>query len=354
MNSRDRIFRLIKNRCSDRVPLMPITMMYAADNLGVKYREYASDHRVLVDAQIAMAEKFGFDQVSCISDPAREASDLGAEIEWYDNQPPSLNETKALLADKGKFCKLATPDPTQGPRMSDRVAAAALFKQRVGQDKIIEGWIEGPCAMAADLRGINTLMLDFHDDPNFVNDLFEYCVAMELKFAEAQIQAGADIMGVGDAASSLVGPKLYETFVWPFQKKLMDALHELGTSVRLHICGKTRRIFKGMGLLKCEIVDLDWMNPMNEARDQMGAHQVLLGNIDPVRCLKDGTSKNVYDAIAECHRQSGSYYIIGAGCEVARGTPEANLRALSDYALAHQPNQFEPTTVDSSPQVGRG
>ena len=48
---------------------MPITMMFAADVLGVKYGQYARDYRVMADAQIKTAEMFGFDYVSTISDP---------------------------------------------------------------------------------------------------------------------------------------------------------------------------------------------------------------------------------------------------------------------------------------------
>ena len=49
-------------------------------------------------------------------------------------------------------------------------------------------------AEAADLRGINTIMLDFFDDPPFVRDLFEFVVEMELRFAKAQVQAGVDLI----------------------------------------------------------------------------------------------------------------------------------------------------------------
>ena len=131
--------------------------------------------------------------------------------------------------------------------MHDRVQAAALFRERVGGEKLIEGWIEGPCAEAADLRGINRLMTDFFDDPAFVRDLFEFSLAMGLRFARAQVEAGADMIGVGDAAASLVGPQIYEEFVWPYEKQLVDGLHAMGTRVRLHICGNTRRILAGIG-----------------------------------------------------------------------------------------------------------
>jgi MtaA/CmuA family methyltransferase len=219
--------------------------------------------------------------------------------------------------------------------MTNRANGVALFKERVGGEKLIEGWIEGPCAEAADLRGINTLMTDFYDDPAFVRDLFEFVVEMELRFARAQIDAGIDLMGIGDAAASLVGPAIYEEFVWPYEKKVIDGLHAMGTRVRLHICGNTRRILEGMGRLGCEIVDLDFMVPLAEGREKMGPDQVLLGNLDPVRAVRDGTPESVAAALAECHRQAGPRYIVGAGCEVPRGTPSENLRALSDYARAH-------------------
>ena len=88
---------------------MPITMMFAADLAGVPYGDYARDHRVLADAQVAVAERFDFDYVSAISDPAREASDLGAAVEWFDDQPPAIVESRALLADKGKLAVCACP-----------------------------------------------------------------------------------------------------------------------------------------------------------------------------------------------------------------------------------------------------
>ena len=221
--------------------------------------------------------------------------------------------------------------------MHDRVNAAALFKERVGGEKLIEGWIEGPIAEAADLRGMNTLMMDMMDDPAFVRDLFEFAIDMELRFAKAQVEAGVDLIGVGDAAASLVGPRLYEELVWPYEKRLIDGLHALGTRVRLHICGKTRLLVEWMGKLGCAIVDLDSMNPLSEARTKMGPTQVLLGNINPVAVLRNGTAENVTKAIAECHQEAGSRYVVGAGCEVPRGTPDANLAALRDYARGHRP-----------------
>jgi len=337
MTSRERVLAHLEGRPVDRLPLMPITMMFAAVQTGARYRDYCTDYRVLVEGQIRTAEAFGFDYVNTMSDPAREAADCGAPVEYFDSQPVALIEDQALLADKSKLVSLKVPDPLGGGRMHNALKGLALFKERVGKDKLIEGWIEGPIAEGADLRGINTLMMDFFDDPPFVRDLFAFVIELELRFAREQLKAGADVIGVGDAAASLVGPDIYEEFVWPYEQKLVDGIHALGGKVRLHICGNTRRILEGIGKLGCDIVDLDSMAPISEARQKMGPNTILLGNLNPVTVLRNGDAAGVTAAIAECHHQSGPRFIVGAGCEVPRDTPPENLRALCAYAHTHQP-----------------
>jgi MtaA/CmuA family methyltransferase len=314
---------------------MPMTMMFAADLAGARYGAYARDHRVLADAQVLVAERFDFDFVSAISDPAREASDLGATLAWFDDQPPAIVENSALLDDKNRLASLSVPDPSVPGRMRDRLQAVRLLAERAGASRIVEGWVEGPCAMAADLRGINTLMIDFSDDAPFVEAVFDFTVRMEIEFAKAQVEAGATLIGVGDAAASLVGPKLYAQHVLPWEQRLITAIRAFHVPVRLHICGNTKRIVEGMGQTGADIIDLDFLTPLAHARHAMPEPQVLLGNIDPVRELRYGTPASVEAALAECHKQAGAAYICGPGCEVPRGTPRANLEAMTRFARSH-------------------
>jgi MtaA/CmuA family methyltransferase len=286
----------------------------------------------LVKGQLHVVAEFGIDHVNVMSDPATEAADCGATVVYSPDQPPALDETDSLLQDKSNLARLKLPDPTAG-RMGNRLKMLETYRQRVGGEKLIEGWVEGPCAEAADLRGINTLMLDFYDDPSFVRALFAFCNSMALAFAKEQVARGAELIGVGDAAASLVGPEIYREFVWPFEKELVDGLHALGARARLHICGNINASLTDIGRLGFDIVDLDSMVPVDKARQAMGDRQVLLGNVDPVRVIKNGTPEQIRVAIAECHRQAGKNFIIGAGCEVPRGTPPANLRALTHYEL---------------------
>jgi len=116
MNSRERFFAFLDGRPVDRLPVMPITMMFAADRIGVPYGRYALDHRVLAEAQIHTAQEFSFDHVSAITE-TREARDCGAAIRYFDDQPYAMDESRARLADKSDLAALQAPDPLQGEAM---------------------------------------------------------------------------------------------------------------------------------------------------------------------------------------------------------------------------------------------
>src|SRR5438093_5606319 len=78
-----------------------------------------------------------------------------------------------------------------------------------------------------------------------------------------------------------------------------------GAKVRLHICGDTRHILEGMDKLRCDIVDLDSLDPLSEARRKMGDWQVPLGNMNPATILRDGGVEAVTQAVGACHRDAG-------------------------------------------------
>ncbi len=331
MTSRDRVFATLEGRPVDRLAVMPITMMFAAQQADLPYGRYAVDYRVLVESQLRTVERFDFDHVSAITE-TREAPDCGASIRYFDDQPYAIDESHARLADKSDLTALANPDPYSAPAMSDRLEAIRRLRAAVGDEKIVEGWVEGPCGASADLRGINTLMLDFVDDPEFIRDLFEFVLDLAIRFGRAQAEAGADVLGIGDPAASLVGPRIYRDFVFPYEKRLVDGLHGAGLKVRLHICGNTKHSLPEIGQLGCDLIDIDSAVEVADARARVGAAPALLGGIDPVRTLQMGSPAEIEKALHTCHQAAGNRYIVGAGCEVPPGTPHQNIRAMLDYA----------------------
>lgn len=331
MNSRERFFAFLDGRSVDRLVSMPITMMFASHHIGKKYGKYALDHKLLAEAQIRTAQDYNFDQVSVISE-TREAPDCGAKVRFFDDQPYAIDESCALLADKSTLLKLKSPSPYRGKYMSDRLEGITLLKQKVGNEKVIEGWLEGPCAAAADIRGLQTLMMDFYEDPVFMQDLMEFVLETAISFGKAQIEAGADVIGIGDAAASLIGPQLYNDLVWSMEKRLIETLQKEGAKIRLHICGDVSSILEPIGKLGCEIIDIDSMVNIAEVRKKIGKQAHLLGGVDPVKVIQNGTVLEITNMLAKCHSEAGSKFIVGAGCEIPPFTPRENVLAMTKYA----------------------
>ncbi|MFP4302153.1 MAG: uroporphyrinogen decarboxylase family protein [Spirochaetaceae bacterium] len=329
---RETALRAFRGEETEEYPFYPITMMYAADLVGKPYRDYATNAEVLAEGQLAMAERFGASHVSAISDPCVESSDLGAPIHLYEDSPPANVEENALLADKTALSKLDLVDPSRGERMSNRLEAVRLLAEGAGGDCLVEGWVEGPCAEAADLRGLNRIMMDFFDDQEFVVELLDFITEQEISFALAQIEAGADSIGIGDAASSLIGPEIYGEFILPRTRKYFDAIHKAGALVRLHICGRIEPLYPHIGELEIDLIDVDSMNPLPEARAILGERPVICSNLDPVAEVKNGTPESIQRRLAETVEEVQRKFAVGAGCEIPRGTPEENLRAMREFA----------------------
>ncbi len=330
MTPYERFMQHMRGGQIDRPLNFDIIMQFAAHFIGQPLSSYYLDYRVLCAANLAVLEAFSLDIVQAISDPYREAADWGAVIEFpHDALPIS---TVPLIADPADLDRLITPKPETGRRMSDRLEAIAYLRSQVGGQVPIMGWVEGSLAEAADLRGVSALMLDFYDRPDWVEALLERCVEVEIAFARAQVQAGADIIGLGDAIASQISPKLYERFALPYEQRIFSAVHELGALTRLHICGNTTRILAHMARSGADIIDIDSMVDMEAAASAFGTIPVC-GNVPPVEVFLYGTPDQVRAAVLESMERGGSRAISAAGCEIPDGTPHANLHAQTQ-ALA--------------------
>jgi uroporphyrinogen-III decarboxylase len=91
-----------------------------------------------------------------------------------------------------------------------------------------------------------------------------------------------------------------------------------------------------MGALGCEMVDIDYPVSMELARSQTGPVQVLTGNMDPVRELRNGSPETIRPSLESLQQQAGAQWIVAAGCEVVRDTPHENLRAMVEFAKTHK------------------
>jgi uroporphyrinogen-III decarboxylase len=310
MTPRERYMAVLRGERPDILPRLPILMQFAAEHIGSYYGAFASDHRVLVEANLRCAEEFGIDQLNTMSDPYRETAGFGAPIEFPRNGVPIC--LKPPLESVPDLAGLPRPDPATAPRMRDRIDAVRAYKAQAGERYSIMGWVEGPAAEAADLRGVSNFFMDLLDDPDYAGALMARCVETAVEFARQQVA------------------KTYESLILPHERALVAAVHGMKARARLHICGNIRHLLPGIATLGLDIVDIDHLVSLAEARRVLGPRTVLAGNVDPVGCVMRGTPGAIAAAIRRCYAEAGDPFMVNAGCEIPAATPPGNLRALCE------------------------
>jgi uroporphyrinogen decarboxylase len=334
MNSYERVMGRLKGRAVDRVPNFDIIMGFGMRFIGEPLQGYFLDHRTLVKAHLAVAEAFSIDVVSIIADSYRECADLGAEVIYPEDDLPY--PIQPLFKGVDDFSGYRLPEPLIGQRMGDAIEGCRLFKEKVGGQIPVMGWVEGALAQANILVGDQALLYSLYDRPEWVRALLEICTQVEIEFARAQITAGADIIGLGDAIASLVSPAMYRQFALPYEQRIFQAVHDLGAVARLHICGNTNRILPDMLESGADIIDLDWMVDIRKAAEIFDDRIALCGNFDPVAVMLQSTEEQVEAAVQYCLENGGQRYFSAAGCEIPEDTPYENIRAQSRVLVRGQ------------------
>jgi uroporphyrinogen decarboxylase len=110
------------------------------------------------------------------------------------------------------------------------------------------------------LRGMETLMMDFYDNPGFVKDLLrsisDYNIAQvneALKYDIDGIHFGDDW---GQQHGLIMGPDLWHEFIYPELKRMYGIVKAAGKKVSIHSCGDVDELFD-------DLIDigLDCFNP---------------------------------------------------------------------------------------------
>ena len=328
VNSLERYNAVLAGQPADFLPRIPILMQFAALAIEAPYGAFCSDFRVKMHGNIRCAEEFGLDVVGVMSDPYCETEAFGAEIEFLDVGVPRCPHPP--LASTKDLSVLRRPDPEISTRLFNTCATVRAYHAAVGGKYTILGWVEGPAAEAADLRGVSRFLLDLIDDPGFAEELMDRCVDVGIKYARAQVEAGADTVGIGDAIASQISPRMYGELVQPREKRLAAAIREMGARVRLHICGNITHLLPAIAKLPIDILDVDHMVDMTAARAAMGRTVALSGNLDPVEGVLHGDPESIRRAMRSIYEAVGNPYLVNAGCEIPPETPGANLRALCE------------------------
>jgi MtaA/CmuA family methyltransferase len=331
MNSKQRCLAAVSGEPVDRVPVFPLLMFFAQKRLGISYREYTTNGHAMAEAQIKVRDMFGVDAITACSDAFGVSADLGADMVFPENETPFA--AAPLVTSASDLDRLVRPDPSDpDTRMADRVRATRDMVRAVGDDCLVLGWVDMPFAEACSVCGVSEFMLMLYDDPVLAHRVLEFLTGTVIDFCLAQLDAGALLIGAGDAAASLISPRRYREFALPYEQRVCKAVHAAGGLIKLHICGNTTHILDDMVRSGADLFNVDHLVALTTAqRVYAGAQVCFKGNLDPVADMLRATPEDCQtQALACIHRAAGARYMLSAGCEVPGDTSDEVFRAFCE------------------------
>jgi uroporphyrinogen decarboxylase len=227
------------------------------------------------------------------------------------------------------------PNPLDGRFFADIPGKLAAYSDRFRVFQIGFSLYE----RAWTLRGIQDLMTDFYDNPDFVHELLNTIADYNLAQVQEALKYDIDAVYFGDdwgqQRGLQMGPRLWRKFIYPVLQRMYAAVHAAGKYVFIHSCGDVDELFDdliGIGVncfnpFQPEVMDV--MALLEQYRGRLAFH----GGLSTQRTLPYGT---VADVTAEsqrllAHGRAGGY-IFAPAHDVEGDVPLENMLAFIQAA----------------------
>lgn len=272
-----------------------------------------------------MNEVLESDFIYSMSDGALFCETLGLELLKPDFDFPSV--LSHPVVDIESLRKLEVPDPYSSGRMPTTLKTFNLVSQSI--DKPFYVSIQGPFTLAVQLAGATHLLRSIIKDPEFVSELLDFTTEVVKRYSKATDEAGASYISIAEPGSITLSPERFEKLVVPNLNKVYN---ELNCWKSIHICGDTSDIIDHM--LKCNIdsISLDQIMNYETVMKKIPKDIVLLGNLDPIELLEDGTPEEIRLETIKLLKKMRPYdnYMGAFGCNCQNETSIENLKAAVD------------------------
>jgi uroporphyrinogen-III decarboxylase len=197
---------------------------------------------------------------------------------------------------------------------------------------------------AIDLLGMENLYIKMYSEPALVDVVLQHLVDYYATVSQRIFDAAADAIDIffigndfGSQTGPLLGPDLFDRFILPHLKRLIDLGHAYHLRVQLHCCGGFAPLIPLM--IKARLDGLHAIQPDCRGMDlrilkaEYGEKILFNGAIDSHNVLIDGTPKTVRQKTREALHimKPGGGYVAGASHDtILEETPLENVVAMFD------------------------
>ncbi|MFQ5795698.1 MAG: uroporphyrinogen decarboxylase family protein [Candidatus Bipolaricaulia bacterium] len=315
----------------DRVAASPWQGGWATRLIDRKWIEHSNDPQVHAESQLAAYEICKLDGVNVnIGIPVVPGA-IGCPVDEPEDDFPKVQGHIVHSVDDVN--KLKLPDPEKDGFMPTMLGAIRILKRQLKDEVPVWSATSAPWQVAGNLRGLQEWFVDSIMNPELIDKTLEFCGKAVSIWAEAMIDAGADILFIGDslATGDLISVDDYKKWARPYEREIIQLAHNKGAKVILHICGRTSDRWEEMLETGADLFDLDAPIDMAAAKQQLGDRICIKGNIDTTLMVRgtpediEQISKKLVEGCAP-----GGGFILGSGCELGRDTPVENVQMMAE------------------------
>jgi uroporphyrinogen decarboxylase len=327
----DRLMSALSGKQPDRVPVVPWVRDWCALQAGFGIVDIIENVEKHVYSQFYSRQKFGYDCVWDLCGVSAESEAMGTVIR-YDNETPPMAVDHPVKDYNRDLKNLQIPDPHRDGRMPNVIKGVERLKELCQGSIPVIGYVQGPLRHATMLRSTEALMRDMLKNPEPVKELLSIVVDSLMVYGAALVHAGADVLMIGDPASSgdVISRKHWEKWGLEPTVRLVQFLKGTGVKVILHICGNITDRLDIMPQIGLDALSVDEKVDLKTARTVLGPDFCLFGNVSPSKALFFGPAEVVESESHECIEKAGrdGPFILGSGCVVPEITDAQHIAAM--------------------------
>lgn len=332
----------------DQVPFMPfVTGHFFAWFGGIEEGDYWDSPTAKLRAQVAFQEAWPdlmlYPGIYIDYSVAIEPSALGAPIHFPRTASPHV----------GPFLKNASPErimalePANPER--DGLMPRALETFQYLLDNCPKRWIDeygylagsgatlGPTDVAGLCRGYDQFSIDIYRNPGLVHHLMDVATETCIRYLKAQERIGGKFhrFQVADDSIAFLSQKHFVEFSLPYLRRMFAEFpYAIGI---LHCDTKSTHLLDVIADVGMHVFNFGPELDVAEVKAKIGDRVCLLGNLNPLAALLNGTPEEVD---AECKRiieagKPGGGFMLTMGSGTARGTKPENIRAMQAAAAKY-------------------
>lgn len=332
MTSHERVIACIKDNEYDKLPVINPTSVATLDSCriaGVSFNEvHLNADKMAALAGVAY-EQLGFDTVSPYFSVVQEAAAFGCRIDWGagDVMP---NQKSSVFQDPSEFTM--PRDLLDRLPLKTVIDAIKLLRKKYGDKVAIIGKVMGPWTLSYHLYGVQDFLIDTISEPAKVHAFLDRFKEISLKFAEAQFEAGVDIITWADhATADLVGANCYREFLLPVHRLINERLKD--RLLILHCCGNTCDRISYFAEAGFPVFHFDSRNDAAKALESAGSMK-LTGGVNNPEVLLNGTCEDVKKNIR--HLLDAGIRLISPECAVPLKVSNGNLKAIGEAVTGYE------------------